>query len=292
MDETAAARATADLVALLDVEQQGPDLFHGPRKPGGVGRVFGGQVLAQALASAQRSVDSGKAPHSLHAYFLRGASEDHEIAFRVERDFDGRTFSNRRVIASQLGRPIFNLTASFQNRETGAEHHDTMPEVPAPEALESEALMALRPENAGNPGIHVRQHVAPAVEIRPAKLRHGTDEAGLAAETCSWIRVKSGLGADPALHRAVLTYISDLVLLGTAMLPHMTELATVKITAASLDHAIWFHDDFRADEWMLYATHSPWAGRARGFTRGQVYRRDGRLVASIAQEGLMRMTSR
>jgi len=196
------------------------------------------------------------------------------------------------VIASQLGRPIFNLAASFQAREPGAEHQDEMPDVPPPDALESEALMALHPENAGNPGIHARQHVAPAVEIRPAKLRDGTDQTGLPAETFSWIRVKSDLDADPALHRAVLTYISDLVLLGTAMLPHMAELATAKITAASLDHAIWFHGEFRADEWMLYTTHSPWAGRARGFTRGQVYRRDGRLVASIAQEGLMRMTPR
>ena len=291
MDDTAATRATADLIALLDVGQQGPDRYLGPRKPGGVGRVFGGQVLAQALAAAQRSVDPRREPHSLHAYFLRGASEDHEIAFRVERDFDGRTLSNRRVIASQLDRPIFNLAASFQALESGAEHHDAMPAVPPPEALESDATLALRPENAGNPAIHARQHVAPAVEIRQTKLLWA-GEVAQPPETFCWIKVRSDLGPDPALHRAVLTYISDLVLLGTAMLPHLAELAMSKITAASLDHAIWFHDEFRADEWMLYATHSPWAGRARGFTRGQVYRRDGRLVASIAQEGLMRMTAK
>ncbi len=290
MDETAAARATAALIALLDVEQQGPDLFIGPRKPGGVGRVFGGQVLAQALVAAQRSVDPAREPHSLHAYFLRGASEDHEIAFRIERDFDGGSMSNRRVIASQLGRPIFNLTASFQTREGGAEHRDTMPAVPPPDALVNEATIAIRPEYMGQPGIRSRQNVAPAVEIRQASLIDTASVLRDRPESFCWIRVKADLGADPALHRAILTYISDLVLLGTAMLPHMAVLAASKITAASVDHAIWFHDEFRADEWMLYATDSPWAGHARGFTRGQVYRRDGRLVASIAQEGLMRMT--
>jgi acyl-CoA thioesterase-2 len=292
MDETAAARATADLITLLNVEQHGPDLFCGPRKPGGVGRVFGGQVLAQALASAQHSVDPDREPHSLHAYFLRGASEDHEIEFRVERDFDGRTFSNRRIIASQLGRPIFNMAASFQAHEQGFGHQDTMPDVPPPEALESEAVMALRPEYAGHPGMSHRQHVAPAVEIRPANLPPTIDLGNEPAQTFNWIRIKSGLGEDPALHRAVLTYISDLVLLGTAMLPHMAELAVSKMTIASLDHAIRFHDDFRADDWMLYASHSPWAGHARGYARGLIYRRDGRLAASISQEGLMRMTKK
>jgi acyl-CoA thioesterase-2 len=285
-------QATADLIALLDVSQTAPDHFCGRRKPGGVGRVFGGQVLAQALAAAQRTVQEPREPHSLHAYFLRGASEDHEISFQIERDFDGGTLSNRRVIASQLGRPIFNLAASFQTPEPGAEHQDAMPEVPPPEALESEAVLAKRPENAGKPGLAARQYVAPAVEIRPVLLDPWSSDTGRSPETYYWIRLKSGLGADPALHRAVLTYISDLVLLGTALLPHVPELAKSKMTVASLDHAIWFHDNFRADEWMLYASHSPWAGRARGFTRGQVYRRDGRMVATIAQEGLIRLTPR
>ncbi len=293
MDDTAATRATANLIALLDLEQQGPDLFTGPRKPGGVGRVFGGQVLAQALAAAQRTVDDGdgaREPHSLHAYFLRGASEDHEITFRVERDFDGRSFSNRRVVASQQGRPIFNLIASFHTREAGLSHQDEMPVVPPPDALASEAMLATRPEYAANPGIQSRQYVAPAVEIRPTQPHIWVGSSGHIPATSNWIRVIAPLGDDPALHRAVLTYISDLVLLGTALLPHVPELASANITAASLDHAIWFHDDFRADEWMLYATHSPWAGRSRGFTRGQVYRNDGQLVATIAQEGLMRAT--
>jgi acyl-CoA thioesterase-2 len=293
MDDTTATpndtNATAALIALLDVEQHGPDLFRGPRKQGGVGRVFGGQVLAQALASAQRTVEGSRAPHSLHAYFLRGASEDHEIAFQVERDFDGRSLSNRRVIASQLGKPIFNLTASFHIPESGAHHQDAMPEVPPPEALESEAMLSLRPEYAGSPGVQTRQHVAPAVEIRPTEPRIWIGAHAHAADSSNWIRVSAKLGDDPALHRAVLTYISDLVLLGTALLPHMAELAKSRLSPASLDHAIWFHDDFRADEWMLFVAHSPWAGRARGFTRGEVYRRDGRMVATIAQEGLMRM---
>ena len=292
MDDPAAARATADLIALLDVEQEDVDVFLGPRKPGGVGRVFGGQVLAQALASAQRTVEGNRAPHSLHAYFLRGASEDHEIAFRVERDFDGRTLSNRRVIASQLGKPIFNLTASFHIPESGVHHQDAMPDVPPPDALENEAMLSLRPEYARSPGVQVRRQVAPALEIRPTQPRIWVSETGSEADAGCWIRVSAPLGDDRAVHRAVLTYISDLVLLGTALLPHVPEVAKAKLTAASLDHAIWFHDDFRADEWMLYATHSPWAGQARGFTRGQVYRHDGRLVASIAQEGLMRLTAK
>ena len=297
MDEAAATLATANLIALLDVEQQGPDRFIGPRKPGGIGRVFGGQVLAQALAAAQRTVDGHadgtRDPHSLHAYFLRGASEDHEILFQVERDFDGRSLSNRRVIASQQGRPIFNLTASFHIREPGLGHQDAMPEVAAPETLDSEATLARRPEFADNPGIQSRQHVAPAVEIRPIQPHVWAGATPQSPDTANWIRLLAPIADDPALHRAVLTYISDLVLLGTSLLPHVAELANTRITtAASLDHAVWFHDDFRADEWLLFTTHSPWAGRARGFNRGQVYRRDGQLVATIAQEGLMRIAAK
>ncbi|WP_242914697.1 acyl-CoA thioesterase [Brevundimonas pishanensis] len=275
------------LVDLLTVETLDTDLYRGIPLPGGKGRVYGGQVVAQALQAAQQTVEGGTC-HSLHCYFMRPGQEGRPIIFRVARDHDGRSFSTRRVIASQGGEPILNMLLSFQVPETGLEHQDTMPSVPPPEALIPEIDLwravvdhlpealrdyALRPRSIEFRHVYVRNPIAPT----PEEPRHA-----------SWFRTSSPLGDDPAMHRAVLAYASDMTLLSTCGLPHAIGFFDPNFQIASLDHAIWFHNDFRADDWLLYVTDSPSASGGRGFNRGQIFTRDGKLVASVAQEGLIR----
>ncbi len=281
----------ARLLHLLDVEYVAEDAFRGRRKIGGIGRVFGGQVVAQALASAERTVDPDREVHSLHAYFLRGGSEDHEIDFAIARDFDGGSFSNRRVVASQQGTPILNLTASFHKREPGVHHADPMPQVKQPEDLLNEA--ELRDKYIHLVPEHMRKFVAnfAVLEIKPADPMAWAGMKGGEARLDTWFRAPAPLPDDPRIHRAILAYASDYTLLGTCTVPHRLSWMTGQVQGASLDHAVWFHDDFRADDWLLYSTDSPWAGRARGFNRGRIYTRDGRLVAETAQEGLVRARS-
>ncbi len=287
--DTPPAELAAGLVALLDVEQIDTDLFRGARQPGGEGRVFGGQVIAQALQAAQRSTDVPKQAHSLHAYFMRPGSEEHPIIYRVVRDFDGRSFATRRVIASQQGQPILNMAASFQAPEEGLSHQDAMSDVPPPETLRSERELRLEqidrvPERTRRFFLRPRP-----IEIRPTKPRNWDAPVRTEPSQSSWFRICAPIADDPTLHRAVLAYASDMSLLGTAMLPHGVNWTTHKMQNASLDHAVWFHEPFRADEWLLYDCDSPWAGHARGFNRGRIFTADGRLVASTAQEGLMRL---
>ncbi len=279
----------ADLVDLLDVEELDTDLYRGRRSKGGVGRVFGGQVIAQALQAAQRSVDEPKIAHSLHAYFMRAGDENFPIVYRVERDFEGRSFATRRVIAMQRGQPILNMAASFQVPEEGYHHQDAMPDVPAPETLPTEA--ELRAKDAVNLPEKQRLMVTRPrpIEIRPVYPRKWFAPTPTDPIQHSWFRVCAPIGDDPAMHRAILSYASDMALLGTCMLPHGVNWTTPGFQSASLDHAIWLHEPFRFDEWLLYACDSPWAGHARGFNRGRIYSRDGRLVASAAQEGLVRL---
>lgn len=281
-------RLVAGLTRLLTVTPLEHDRFLGKRLPGGEGRIFGGEVIAQALMAATQTVNPERIAHSLHAYFMRGGSEEHDIIYKVERDFDGGSFSNRRVIAIQQDRPVLNLTASFHKREDGIEHQDKMPDVPSPEDLPTEAEM--RREAAENlPEDARRQMLRPrAIEFRPIEARHWMNSERRPPLTHSWFRAVAPLADDPLLHRAVLSYVSDMTLLGTCALPHGLSWVTGELQGASLDHAIWIHDDFRCDEWMLYVTDSPWAARARGFNRGRIYTRDGRLVANVAQEGLVR----
>lgn len=277
------------LVHLLEVRQAGEDAFLGRKKPGGIGRVFGGQVIAQALASAEATIDPERPAHSLHAYFLRGGSEGIDIDHQVWRDFDGGSFSNRRVVASQQGRPILNLTASFQRHEDGLHHVDApMPEVPAPEELEPEAEVRRRFAEQARP--EARHHfLAPRpVEMRAVEGRHWLNAGPAAPVSHSWFRTVAPLPDDPRIHRAVLAYASDMSLLGTCALPHGLSWARGEVITASLDHALWFHEPFRADEWLLYVTDSPWSGNGRGFNRGRIFTREGRLVASVAQEGMIR----
>lgn len=281
-------RLVAGLTKLLTVTPLEHDRFLGKRLPGGEGRIFGGEVIAQALMAATHTVKPERIAHSLHAYFMRGGSEEHDIIYRVERDFDGGSFSNRRVIAIQQDRPVLNLTASFHKREDGIEHQDQMPSVPSPEDLPTEAEMR-RAAAENLPEDARRQMLRPrAIEFRPIEARHWMNSEKRPPLTHSWFRTVAPLADDPLLHRAVLSYVSDMTLLGTCALPHGLSWVTGELQGASLDHAIWLHDDFRCDEWMLYVTDSPWAARARGFNRGRIYTRDGRLVANVAQEGLVR----
>ncbi|MFM2302426.1 MAG: hypothetical protein RLZZ84_2162 [Pseudomonadota bacterium] len=279
----------AGLVKLLEVKEQGDDQFLGRKKRGGVGRVFGGQVIAQALAAAEQTVDPARPAHSLHAYFLRGGSEGIEVDYNVARDFDGGSFSNRRVVASQQGRPILNLTASFQKHEEGLHHADgQMPDVPPPEELEPEAVVRRRFAEQARPEQRHHFLAERPVEMRAVEGRHWTNPQPAPPRSHSWFRTVAALPDDPRIHRAILAYASDMTLLGTCALPHGLSWARGEVISASLDHAVWFHEPFRADEWLLYATDSPWSGGGRGFNRGRIFSRDGRLVASVAQEGMIR----
>jgi acyl-CoA thioesterase-2 len=288
--DAVAIAQVAELEELLTVTRMGDGWYLGRRKNGGVGRVFGGQVLAQALAAAQDTVSPERVAHSLHAYFMRAGSEDYEITFRVERDFDGGSFSTRRIIALQQDKPILNMAASFQKLEDGLHHQDPMPDVPPPEELRPEADLRAQfadqvPERFRDNFLRER-----AFESRPVDPRDwlGGDKR-LPARQGVWFRLRAPIGDDPALHRAMLVYQSDSWLLGTCTLAHGVTWMTPGMMSASLDHAVWLHDDFRIDDWLLYSCDSPWTGRGRGFNRGSIYTRDGRLVATCAQEGLIRL---
>lgn len=286
------------LVRLLTVEQTAPDVFTGRPQKGGVGRVFGGQVLAQALQTAQASVPETKVAHSMHAYFLRGGREGAEISYRIERDFDGRSFANRRVIASQTNEdgsssPILNLTASFQVPEEGMSHDaSAMPDVAGPEGLKSD--MEHRHEMAAKLGdklsdAHRAVMLRPrAIEMRTLDKLHWMNSEPREPRAHTWFRASAPLPNDPALHRAILTYASDFTLLGTSALPHGLSWMRGELVGASLDHTVWFHREARADEWLLYCTDAPWSGGGRGFNRGRIFNQSGELVASVAQEGMMR----
>ncbi len=280
----------AELVLLLDLEARGGDRFIGRRREDGTGRVFGGQAIAQALGAARRTVGADRAVHSLHAYFLRPGSDDLPIEYRVKRDLDGRSFSNRRVVASQNGEPILNLVASFQRPAEGRSHqHRDMPQVAPPEELRSDAeayraLAEKLPE-----GLQRRFLMRPhPIEFRSVETPNLLDASAREPVSHVWFRTVAQLPPEPAIHREILAYITDYQVLATAMLPHGRSMVAKQTKTASLDHAIWFHEDFRTDEWLLYVTDSPWSGGGRGFGRGQIYARDGRLVASVAQEGMMR----
>ncbi len=278
----------AQLESLLTVEELDRDLYRGARQPQGRGRVFGGQVIAQALMAAARSTDETRAPHSLHAYFLRAGDEKTPIIYRVNRDHDGGSFSNRRVVAFQKGEPILNMAASFQRPEQGLEHQFAAPEVPAPEDLPSEAELRLGAAD------HVPDKYRDFfMQPRPFDVRHATPWTPLRQQPQEprqilWFRACAAVQGGPDIHRAMLAFASDFHLLGTSMRPHGLSWVDPKVQSASLDHAIWLHGDFRVDDWLLYVMESPWSGGARGFNRGQIFTRDGRLVASVTQEGLIR----
>jgi acyl-CoA thioesterase-2 len=292
MQDTTALTPVAGLVQLLSLERLEVNLFRGQSRDIGTKYVFGGQVLGQALSAAQATLDNLDHPrtaHSLHAYFLMAGDIEAPIVYQVDRTRDGGSFSVRRVTAIQHGRPIFFLAASFQREEDGAEHQISMPEVPRPEDLESGSavpadVMSSLPEKIQRwlslEGPFEFRHVYPRNELKPTKRPPFQQ---------FWFRLGERIGDAPELHRAMLAYASDFHLLGTATWPHGISYYQPNVQMASLDHALWFHRAFRADEWLLYAMDSPGAQGARGLARGLIYNRDGQLVASTAQEGLIRV---
>ena len=291
----------AGFIRLLTVSREGDDAFTGRMQPDGIGRVFGGQVIAQALQAAQATAHDGLEAHSLHAYFLRGGKEGVDIDYATARDFDGRSFANRRVVASQTDedgkpRPILNLTASFQRPEDGLAHDDvTMPDVTPPEDLKSDMEMRHKlVESAGDKMSEAQRNLVlrpRPIDMRTVDRLHWMNSEPREPRAHSWFRTVAPLPSieeNPALHRAVIAYASDYTLLGTSALPHGLSWMRGELVGASLDHAIWFHRPARADEWLLYATDAPWSGGGRGFNRGRIFNRQGELVASVAQEGMMR----
>ena len=279
------------LSRLLTVSRDAEDAFSGLKQPDGVGRVFGGQVIAQALQAAQASAPDGLEAHSLHAYFLRGGKEGVDIAYNTARDFDGRSFANRRVVASQNGKPILNLTASFQKPEDGMAHQDSvMPEVAPPEELKSDMEMRrYYADKQDMPDASRKLMLRPRpIEMRTIDRLHWMNSEPKEPRAHTWFRTAAPLPDDAVLHRAIIAYASDYTLLGTSALPHGLSWMRGEIVGASLDHAMWFHREARADEWLLYATDAPWSGSGRGYNRGRIYDRAGNLVASVAQEGMMR----
>jgi acyl-CoA thioesterase-2 len=282
---------TIDLLSLLELEQLEVNLFRGESRDIGSAQVFGGQVLGQALTAASRTVN-GRIVHSLHAYFLRRGDFTAPIVYEVDRSRDGHSFSNRRVVAIQHGEQIFNMTASFQVVEEGLEHQIEMPCVTPPEQL-PELLEVLRPLVDRLPE-RVRRLVE---KPRPFEFRLVQPVQSLIEprdhppQRQVWFRLPDRIPDDESLHRRLLAYVSDYYLLDTAVLPHGMSYLTAKAIMASIDHAVWFHRPLRVDDWLLYAIDSPSASGARGFGRGSVFSRDGRLVASTAQEGLVRVVS-
>lgn len=278
-----------ELVQLLALERIEKNLFRGQSQDLGWGQVFGGQVLGQALSAAVQTVPPERHVHSIHAYFLRRGSVSAPIVYDVDRIRDGGSFTTRRVVAIQNGEAIFNLAASFQKDEPGFEHQDEMPSVPPPESLETEQERLARYVERLPTFAKERGLVEYPFEFRV--VDGNTDPIAPPARAPTrmlWLRATGTLPNDPALHAYLLAYASDYSFVTTALLPHGVTWVTPGMQVVSLDHVMWFHAPFRVDEWLLYAMDSPRARGARGLARGRIFTRDGRLVASAAQEGLMR----
>lgn len=279
----------SELVDLLQLERLEDNLFRGQSRDIGTRYVFGGQVLGQSLSAAQRTVDPDRAAHSLHAYFLRAGDIDAPIVYNVERTRDGHSFSVRRVVAIQHGQPIMNFSASFQIAEDGAEHQLSMPEVPLPEDLDPPAPVPAEELAKFPPKAQRWLTRQGPFEFRPVYPRDELSPPKRPPYQQVWFRLTERAPDSDVLHRAMLAYASDFHLIGTTTFPHGISYLQPKVQMASLDHALWFHRPFRADEWLLYSCDSPSAQNARGLARGMIYSRDGRLVASTAQEGLIRL---
>jgi acyl-CoA thioesterase-2 len=282
------SEALAETLAILDLERLEVNLFRGQSPKESWQRVFGGQVIGQALVAACRTVE-GRKPHSLHAYFMLPGDPTIPIIYEVDRIRDGKSFNTRRVVAIQRGHAIFSLSASFHLEETGLSHQMPMPDVPPPEDLPDDAeVRATLFPSFPEPLRRYYEKPRP-IEMRPVESDRYSSREPRKPQFHVWIRTTGRLPDDPVLHQCVLAYASDMTLLDTSAVAHGRTLFEPSIQAASLDHALWFHRPFRADEWLLYAQDSPFSGGARGFARGAIYTREGELVASVAQEGLIRL---
>ncbi|MEM5516016.1 acyl-CoA thioesterase II [Henriciella sp. AS95] len=282
--------AVSDLLALLDVERLEVDLFRGftPEFEAERPRVFGGQVIAQALASAYRTVGDDRLCHSLHAYFIRPGDPKIPIIYEVDRSRDGGSFTTRRVVAIQHGQQILNMTASFHVHEESWEHQHEMPKTKPPEDLKSreeyvDEYADRIPEKMRKQWMRPQPFVMKEISgINPFKPEPKSDVNQM------WFKTDGEIDASPAMHHCLVAWASDMGLLGSSLRPHGLHWINPDLMTASLDHAIWFHEPIRADEWLLYSMDSPKAGSGRSFNRGSIFNRDGKLVASVAQEGLMR----
>ncbi len=279
-----------ELVEQLALERIEENLFRGQSQDLGWGRVFGGQVLGQALSAAVQTVPADRKVHSLHSYFLRPGNVSKPIVYEVDRIRDGGSFTTRRVVAVQGGVAIFNMQASFQTPESGFEHHDEMPDVPAPDGLETEHARLDARTQGWPEAVRAKVLAERAFEVR---LMDPNDDPFVTTprppKRSLWFRATARLADDDALHAYLLAYVSDFSFVSTALLPHGVSWMTTKgLQLASLDHIMWFHRPFRVDEWLLYDIQSPSASSSRGLVHGRIFTQDGRLVASTAQEGLMR----
>jgi acyl-CoA thioesterase-2 len=280
------------LTEILTVERIEDNFFRGIETPNGEGRMFGGQVLGQALMAATHTVEGDRVNHSLHGYFMRAGDATKPVLYRVERDMDGRSFNTRRVVAIQNGQPILNLAASFQVQEEGMHHASAMPEdMPEPEdLLDEQGLAEKYPDKVPEMVKRFLKAERP-IEVRPCRLGPPYDMEPFDGESFRWIKARVPMPDDKALHRAALVYASDMGLLGVALGVHGVGFFSKGMRFASLDHAMWMHDDFRMDEWLLFGMQSPWTGGGRGLTHGRIFTRDGRLVATLSQEGMLRRKS-
>jgi len=278
-----------ELVGLLRLEKTGPGRFRGQSQDLGFGNLFGGQVLGQALSAAAASVPADRRrAHSLHAYFLRRGDAARPIDYAVDCIRDGHSFTTRRIVASQEGRAIFNMSVSFQVPESGLEHQDPAPKVPGPEGIASQREIALRASSRLPREVRTRFFCRHPIEVRPINPMQPESLQKREPLRFTWLKARGRLPDDETLHQCLLAYASDFGLVSTALYPHGRSFWDPQMQVASLDHAMWFHRDFRMDDWLLYTMRSPSASGARGLNSGQIFTRDGKLVASVVQEGLIR----
>lgn len=276
------------LIDLLTLEKIEENLYRGNSQDLGWGQVFGGQVLGQALAAAARTVPAARSVHSFHGYFLLTGRVDKPIVYDVDRIRDGKSFNTRRVRAIQNGQAIFSMEASFQVEEPGFDHQEEMPQLTGPDGLPSQVELARRLADRIPSPLREMFTAESPIEIRPLEPPNLFSPKPRPPRSAAWIRANGTLPDDPALHRYLLAYASDFNFLGTSLYPHGVSWATPGMQVASLDHSMWFHRSFRMDEWLLQVVESPSASGARGLVRGHFFTRDGKLVASTAQEGLIR----
>lgn len=276
------------LLSLLKLERIETNIFRGQSQDLGFGNLFGGQVMGQALSAASRTVDLDFNAHSLHGYFMLAGDAKKPVVYTVDRIRDGRSFATRRVVALQDGRAIFTMAASFHKMEPGFEHQDPMPKIEGPDGIESEVEMAKRLAHRIPPEIYEKLVCKKPIEIRVVNPINPFAPKTLPPEKYIWFRAIDKITDDMATHRCMLAYSSDFHLVGTALYPHGKTFWSRDMQVASLDHSIWFHREFKMNDWLLYAMKSPSAASARGLSLGSIFTRDGILVASVAQEGLLR----
>lgn len=279
-----------ELIPVLDLEQIEEDIFRGKSHFMGSPKVFGGQILAQTIRAAQLTVPDDRHIHSMHGYFILPGDLAKPIVFMVDRIRDGRSFTTRRVIAVQNGKAIFNMAASFQIEEEGYDHQVTMPDVPPPDELMNSRALVEKYKEHIPAGMKVFLSQPRPIEFRPVAPEKSFGHVNSEPSRSVWMKANGVISDDNNLHRMLLAYASDYNLLSTALQPHRSEIKN--LVMASLDHAMWFHRKFRMDEWLLYSLDSPSASNSRGFTRGSVYNQEGILVASVVQEGLMRIKTK